>query len=102
MSPARLRSSCEYTACLMMPARRAGISRGLQVLVWDPFADKAPLVNLAHDLREGATRQRGVMVFLAVSTYQEERTVDHLTVRSHVALANQNSRVVNGLCQAST
>ena len=34
--------------------------------VWNRSADKAPLVNLAHDLRDAATRQSGAIVFLAV------------------------------------
>ena len=56
----------------MMPARRARISFSQLPAVWNRFADKAPLVNLAHDLREDATRQSGVIVFLAVSTHQEK------------------------------
>ena len=40
--------------------------------VWNRFADKAPLINLAHDLREKATRQIEVIVFLAVGTHQEK------------------------------
>ena len=66
--------------------------------VWNRFADKGPLVNLAHDLREEATRQSGVVVFLAVSVHQEELCVDHLTAHSNVAPANQDT----GACQSST
>ena len=40
-------------------------------------------------------------MFLAVSTHQEGRDVNHLSTRSNVALANQDAGVVNGLLQAT-
>ena len=47
-------------------------------------SSKAPFVK---SRREAATRQSGIIVFIAVN--QEERNVDHMTAHSNVALANQ-------------
>ena len=47
-------------------------------------------------------RQSEINVLLAVSTHHEGRNFGYLTAHSIVALANQDTSVVNGLCQAST
>ena len=98
VSSSSLRSSCKHTCksrqCLFIKPEFP--SRGLQLLVRPRFADK-----LSSSIsRIIAVRSRCVRaLFLAVSTHQEGRDVGHLSARLNVALAIQNTGVVNGLHQ---
>ena len=60
-------------------------------------------INLSSSISRGnvVRRRRVRAMFLAVSTHQEGRDVNHLSIRSNVALANQDAGVVNGLLQAT-
>ena len=60
-------------------------------------------IKLSSSISRGnvVRRRRVRAMFLAVSTHQEGRDVNHLSIRSIVALANQDAGVVNGLLQAT-
>ena len=79
-------------------------SRNFLLMASSSLSGLALPIKLSSSIsRINAVRRRRVRaMFLAVSTHQEGRDVNHLSTRSNVALANQDAGVVNGLLQATT
>ena len=78
--------------------------RNFLLMASSSLSRRALPIKLSSSIsRVNAVRRRRVRaMFLAVSTHQEGRDVNHVSTRWKVAMANQDAGVVNGLLQATT
>ena len=108
----RLCAACSLTCCAWfagLASLRAQdlITAGISFSQLQALPGFALLIKLPSSIsRTISVRRRRDRVesscFLAVNTYQEERNVDHITASLECGAGESKSRVVNGLCEAST